>query len=96
MASKALKQEYPLHWLAWHNEFRELDRVLGLKEVSVTGRGLSLCFLAAVLEVDFGENRDGNILWISLQTRAVNCTFKRETVPLIIAIPPSFPSLVSV
>lgn len=62
MASKALKQEYPLHWLAWHNEFRELDRVLGLKEVSVTGRGLSFCFLAAVLEVDFGENRDGNIL----------------------------------
>lgn len=47
MASKTLKQEYPLHWLAWHNEFRELDRVLGLKQVSATGRGrsLSLCLL---------------------------------------------------
>lgn len=33
MASKTLKQEFPLHWLAWHNNFTDLDRELNRKEV---------------------------------------------------------------
>lgn len=37
MASKTLQQEFPLHWLAWHNNYEELDRVLKKKQVSQTG-----------------------------------------------------------
>ncbi|PVD33068.1 hypothetical protein C0Q70_08517 [Pomacea canaliculata] len=32
MASKTLQQEFPLHWLAWHNNYEELDRVLKKKQ----------------------------------------------------------------
>ncbi|XP_076452626.1 ankyrin repeat domain-containing protein 13D-like [Babylonia areolata] len=35
MASKTLQEEYPIHWLAWHNDYRELDRLLGLKKHDV-------------------------------------------------------------
>ena len=28
------KEEYPLHWLVWHNDFNELERVLAVKKVS--------------------------------------------------------------
>ncbi|KAJ8312912.1 hypothetical protein KUTeg_010285 [Tegillarca granosa] len=28
MTSKSLQEEFPLHWLVWHNKYRELDREL--------------------------------------------------------------------
>lgn len=32
MASKSLQEEYPIHWVTWHNDYKELDRLLGLKK----------------------------------------------------------------
>ncbi|KAK3606459.1 hypothetical protein CHS0354_041405 [Potamilus streckersoni] len=32
MSSKSIREEFPLHWLVWHNEFSELDKELA-KEV---------------------------------------------------------------
>ncbi|KAH9525446.1 Ankyrin repeat domain-containing protein 13B [Bulinus truncatus] len=35
MASKSLKDEFPIHWLVWHNSFRELDAALESKELDI-------------------------------------------------------------
>jgi hypothetical protein len=30
-----IKSEYPLHWLVWNNEYKELDKELSKKVVSI-------------------------------------------------------------
>ncbi|KAK0068919.1 ankyrin repeat domain-containing protein 13D [Biomphalaria pfeifferi] len=35
MATNSLKDEFPLHWLVWHNNFRELDAALENKELDI-------------------------------------------------------------
>ena len=34
MATKSMKEEFPLHWLVWHNLFRELDAELEKEKVN--------------------------------------------------------------
>lgn len=34
MSSERIKQEYPLHWFVWHNDFIELQSSLDLNRVS--------------------------------------------------------------
>lgn len=34
MSSERIKQEYPLHWFVWHNDFIELQNILDLNRVS--------------------------------------------------------------
>lgn len=34
MTSESLREEYPLHWAVWHNDFVELQKALDLNIVS--------------------------------------------------------------
>jgi hypothetical protein len=34
-----IKSEYPLHWLVWNNEYKELDKELSKKVVSISVKG---------------------------------------------------------
>lgn len=36
MSNERIKQEYPLHWFVWHNDFIELQNSLDLNRVSFT------------------------------------------------------------
>lgn len=35
-----IKSEYPLHWLVWNNEYKELDKELSKKAVSISVKGI--------------------------------------------------------
>jgi len=52
MSSRTLQEEFPLHWLIWHNEFGELERELATKKHDVEKldpRGRSPLMLAVTL-----------------------------------------------
>jgi hypothetical protein len=36
-----IKSEYPLHWLVWNNEYKELDQELSKKATSVSVKYIS-------------------------------------------------------
>lgn len=36
-----IKSEYPLHWLVWNNEYKELDKELSKKASSVSVKCIS-------------------------------------------------------
>jgi hypothetical protein len=35
-----IKSEYPLHWLVWNNEYKELDKELSKKVVSISVKSM--------------------------------------------------------
>jgi len=44
MSSKALQEEFPLHWLVWDNQYQELDRQLARDVVSFFRKDLFSAF----------------------------------------------------
>lgn len=35
MSCERMKEEFPLHWFVWHNDFVELQKTLDLNVVSI-------------------------------------------------------------